>query len=250
MIQTKIKRPHRWLAAGLLFGIFLLAVCGLVICGAFRPNRFLVSGDYCRGVDVSHYQGRIDMAALKEAGIEFVYIKATEGSGTVDERYKENSSNARASGLLTGAYHFFSFDSDAETQAAHFISTVGGQSGNLVPMVDVEYYGNKRKNPPEVQETADSLQQCMDILEKEYNRKPVIYTTLSFYGKYIKGRFEEYPLWIRSVYYPAQFCVGDSWTFWQYDDKMVLDAYEGDEKYIDMNVFHGSREEMERRMKL
>ena len=35
-------------------------------------------------------QGEIDWPALRSQGIEFAYIKATEGSGSVDERFDQN----------------------------------------------------------------------------------------------------------------------------------------------------------------
>jgi len=34
------------------------------------------------------------------------------------------------------------------------------------------------------------------------------------------------------------------WTFWQYTDTAVLEGYEGSEKYIDRNVFRGTKEEL------
>ena len=37
------------------------------------------------------------------------------------------------------------------------------------------------------------------------------------------------------------------WRFWQYSDSGILDGYDGvqadqNERYIDLNVYHGSRE--------
>ncbi len=57
------------------------------------------------GVDVSSYQADIDMVRLKEQDIEFIYIKATEGSTAQDDRFAENWENAEKAGLLSGAYH-------------------------------------------------------------------------------------------------------------------------------------------------
>jgi len=59
------------------------------------------------GVDVSSYQANIDMNKLKEQNIKFVYIKATEGSKTKDDKFDENWENAKNAELLSGAYHFF-----------------------------------------------------------------------------------------------------------------------------------------------
>ena len=77
-----------------------------------------------RGVDVSHYQGDIDWAALSSQDIEFAFIKATEGSSYVDEYFDYNFKQAQASGIDAGAYHFFSYDSAGLTQAENFIRTV------------------------------------------------------------------------------------------------------------------------------
>lgn len=226
----------------------LLLIALLVQHGTIRPNKLLVSGQYSRGVDISHYQEEVDMDALASQNIDFVYCKATDGTRYVDERYEDNCRNAEQAGLLCGAYHFFSLDDDGMTQALHFIRTIGNQNGRLVPAVDVEYYGDKRKNPSDEEKVRTSLQQYLDTLEKEYQRKPVIYTTLPFYQKYIRGNFDGYPLWICNVYFPATLSVGKDWKFWQYDDKTVMKVYQGEEGYIDMGVFHGNRDALEKEM--
>lgn len=193
------------------------------------------------GVDVSHYQGSIDFAQIREQGIDFVFIKATEGSSHKDECFDENWENAKQTELFMGAYHFFSFDSSGKMQADHFISTAGSLKGKLPPVIDVEYYGDKEKNPPNPEKVAEQLEDMLTVLEEHYQTKPVIYTTYKAYKDFIKGRFEEYPLWIRNVYYPPVF---KNWTFWQYTDRAELTGYEGTEKYIDMNVFKGTREDL------
>lgn len=89
------------------------------------------------------------MNKLKEQNIKFIYIKATEGSKTKDNKFDENWTNTKNAELLSGAYHFFSYDSEGKTQAENFIKTVGKDiKGRLLPAVDVEYYGDKEQNPP------------------------------------------------------------------------------------------------------
>ena len=104
--------------------------------------------------------------------------------------------------------------------------------------MDVEYYGNKEKNPPAKEDVVRELQNFLDVVEKEYGVKPMIYTTQKVYIKYIRGSFDEYPLWLRSVYYPAGLVAGENWLLWQYSDRGVLQGYKGDEKYIDLNVLN------------
>ena len=75
------------------------------------------------GLDVSAYQKKIDWK--KVAGSkDFVFIKATEGSGLVDKAFASNWEGARAAGLLRGAYHFFHPGIDAIEQADLFLTKV------------------------------------------------------------------------------------------------------------------------------
>ena len=199
------------------------------------------------GIDVSHYQGQIDWKVMETKNIDFAFIKATEGSQTVDEYFNDNWRNARKTTIPIGAYHFFSFESSAETQANNYISTVGSLNGSLPPVIDFEFYGTYENNPPNIDKTRAELHNMLNILEKYYGKKPIIYATRKTYKMYIKDEFEGYPLWIRNVYYSPDLDMNNKWVFWQYTDRAVMDGYYGDEKYIDMNVFNGTKEEFEKR---
>lgn len=232
--------------------ILVLAVLSFVLIGILILHKdvrmnFIFAGMYelC-GIDVSHYQGEIDWKKLEEQGLDFAFIKATEGSSYLDECFYDNWKAAEQTGLYIGAYHFFSFDSEGKKQADFYINTVGDLNGKLAPVIDVEYYGNKKSNPPEKSEVTKNLRELLNALEEYYQIKPVIYTTHTVYNDYIEGEFEDYPLWIRSVYCPPVFMFGNQWTFWQYTDTAILEGYEGAEKYIDMNVFRGTQEELEK----
>lgn len=111
------------------------------------------------GVDVSKYQGAIDWPVLAAQSIDFAFVKATEGSSHQDERFAQNWSGAQTAGLRVGAYHFFSFDSPAETQSENFIKTVIPFEGMLPPVVDIELYGEKKRRPPD----RDAVRKELDV---------------------------------------------------------------------------------------
>ena len=113
----------------------------------------------------------------------------------------------------------------------------------LPPVVDIEFYGDKYINPPEVKETQEQLQIMLEKLEEFYGKKPIIYATYKSYNLYIANNFEDNYIWIRDVYFVPKLKDNRKWTFWQYTDKVRLDGYIGKEKRIDMNVFNGSLEE-------
>lgn len=238
-MSLSMKRK-KWLLGA---GVLLVMTAALILTKRWKPNSVAAGRYPVQGIDVSHYQGEIDWKQIEAQGIDFAWIKATEGSSYVDEYFQANWKAAEQTALYIGAYHFFSFDSDGGTQADLFIRTVGDLSGKLLPAVDVEYYGDKRNSPPDKEAVIRELKEMLERLEAEYQVKPVIYTTYSIYKKYIRGNFSDYPLWIRNVYVPPGPSVRD-WTFWQYTDTAVLEGYEGSEKYIDRNVFRGTKEEL------
>src|SRR3546814_10959451 len=57
------------------------------------------------GIDVSHHQGAIDWARVAADGVEFAYLKATEGGGFSNPRFVSNASAAEAAGIGVGASH-------------------------------------------------------------------------------------------------------------------------------------------------
>ena len=194
------------------------------------------------GADVSAYQADIDMTRLKEQNIKFIYIKATEGSGSQDARFAENRENAEKAGLPSGAYHFFSYDSAGKTQAENFINTVGPDlKGKLIPAVDVEYYGDKEQNPPEKADVVRELKVFLEALEDQYGVKPMIYTRSDIYDKYLKGEFDGYKKWMSSLYTPLSWNYDGDWYIWQYLNRGELEGYTGGEKYIDLNVLNENK---------
>lgn len=250
MEQDKKKNKKNWFwAAGIFTLTAAIVVSGtLVLHKDIKINPIFAEGYAVHGVDVSHYQGTIDWEVLSQQNLDFAFIKATEGSTHVDECFQDNWQAAEQTHLALGAYHFFSFDSEGGRQASSYIDTVGNLDGKLAPVVDVEYYGSRRGNPPQRAEVVENLRAMLDALEQHYGVKPIIYTTYTVYNDYIKGEFEDYPLWVRSVYCPPTVLFGSRWSFWQYMDTAMLDGYAGDQKYIDVNVFKGTRQELEQLM--
>ena len=196
-----------------------------------------------RGVDISAHQGEIDWYSIASQDVDFAFIKATEGSSFVDKNFKLNWENARSAGIITGAYHFFSFESSAQDQAKNFINTVPCGTGNLPPVVDIEFYGEFEKRPPAPNEVRAVLSELLNLLYEHYRVQPIIYTTLRSYDMYISGHFADYPIWIRSVYFKPQLPDDREWLFWQYSHKGRLKGYNGREKFIDLNVFNGNMDD-------
>ena len=223
-------------------GAMMTAAC-VGVSALISPLRVSSARYPVFGVDVSHYQGVIDWKVLEDQGVKFAFIKATEGSGHVDESVRYNLEFSAGTGIKRSCYHFFSFDSPGSTQADNFIAAVGRDEIDMPPVIDIEYYADKRSHKPSLEETEAILKPLLERLEAYYGVKPIIYSTLPVYFRYIRKDFSDYPLWIRSVS-----CEPDllDWTFWQYSDKGTLTGYDGDEEHIDLNVYNGSAEDFDR----
>lgn len=243
--MKKKKKIIVWIISGMALLLLTAAALYLIKNKILTPAMVQAQKYEVRGVDVSRYQGEIDWEILSTQDIEFAFIKATEGSSHIDNKFVFNMENAYAAGLSVGAYHFFSFDSPGAGQAIHYINTVGSLYDKMPPIIDFEFYGDKDKNPPDAQETREQLQAMLDGLEAEYQVKPIIYATVTTYKLYLEGHFLEYPIWIRNVYYETALEPGREWTFWQYRDNALLKGYTGEEEKIDLNVFRGTRAQLE-----
>lgn len=222
-----------------LMGAFLIGISVIISC-YFSTVKLNRSKYPVCGVDVSNYQGLIDWDKLEEQNVAFAFIKATEGSGHIDESARRNLERASKTSIKKSAYHFFSFDSPGETQAENYISVVGADEIDMPPVVDIEYYADKKSNKPTKEETEQILRPLLEKLEEYYGVKPIIYTTLPVYFRYVKENFSDYPLWIRNVNFEPDLM---NWKFWQYCDKGELYGYKGEEKYIDLNVYNGTIEQ-------
>ena len=219
--------------------VFILAKQKVI----FINKWFVNENSSTIGVDISAYQADVDMEKLKAQNIAFVYIKATEGSTFEDEKFAANRENAQKADLLCGAYHFFSYDSPGSTQAENFIKTAGDNlKGQLLPVVDAEYYGDKEENPPAKEDVVRELTAFLSAIEKHYGIKPMIYTRADIYKQYLEGFAGEYKFWISSLYTPLSWNYKGDWYLWQYLNRGKLEGYSGGEEFIDLNVLNKDKD--------
>ena len=185
-----------------------------------------------QGIDVSHYQSRINWDTVANQNIQFAFVKATEGATFNDSIFCHNWDEIRRVGLKRGAYHFFRPTIPATIQANNFIRAVNMEYGDLPPVLDVEVMEGVSKKA-----LLSSLKEWIRLIEFEYQIRPIIYTNVRFYNKYLAGHFPDYPLWIaRYNNRHPRLADGKDWHFWQYGNRGQLKGIYGD---VDFNVFYG-----------
>lgn len=145
----------------------------------------------------------------------------------------------RRVGVKRGAYHYFHPALNPEEQAQNFIETVSMQYGDMPPVVDIE-----EDNHLPREEVINQLRTWLYLVEMHYSIRPIIYTHYKFYNKFIAGEFDKYPIWIAKYGGEApRLGGGVQWWFWQYGRKGKLSGIKG---YVDLNVFHSTKEELDR----
>jgi len=199
------------------------------------------------GVDVSWYNQTIDWPAVKASGIEFAFIKATEGKDDGDSRFKQNWAGATNAGIPRSAYHFYYFCATPEAQAQNYIRTVPKRWNSLPPVLDVEWNPKSPtcKKRPSKAKVVDVLKRYLDIVERHYGQKPIIYTTVDFHADNLAdGALPGYSYWLRSVTAQPVYKYGNRpWTFWQYTGTGLAPGFQGE---VDINVYNGSRSQWQK----
>ncbi len=169
-----------------------------------------VAQDRPMGTDVSSYQGgSLNWTTIKNDGIFFAWAKAAEGTSTdgwvgEDPDFTINEANAKAAGVLIGAYYFAHPETDtgtagADTEAAFFWSVAGPYittgGAYLMPMLDMEEsYGGVTAMSDWVNEW------CQDIVNyaaaKGVVVKPAVYSSTSFASDNFNSTVTQWTPWL------------------------------------------------------
>lgn len=236
MKKNIIGRSHR---RSLLMALIITGLLFTARTGNLDANDQKESGQAAakeiRGIDVSHFSGTVDWAKVKAAGYSFAFAKATEGEDAKDPMFDSHWTAIKKAGLICGAYHFYVTEDDPEKQANFFISSVTLEKGDLAPVVDIEIIGKNTKPG-----LTSRLQTFLDILQKHYGIKPIIYTDPGFWNTNMNDKFGGFPLWL-AEYGVKSPKIPKGWTcyhLWQYKGDAKVP---GVEKSADLSVLNSKK---------
>jgi lysozyme len=240
------KRKTNWVSKIVILLCFLFV--GFLVYQYFnvRRTRFVDYKEFgikipvnfsIHGIDVSHHQGTINwpmVGSMNVNGIKvsFAFMKATEGTQLVDSEFATNWGSAKRQGITRGAYHFFNEYSSGKAQAEHFIKTVGSlQRGDLPPVLDLE----QNRGAPNEQLIREA-KIWMDIVERHFGVKPIIYTYVSFYKEHLGNHFEGYPFWVAHYKETREPAIDRQWQIWQHSEDATIS---GINTKVDFNSYKG-----------
>lgn len=192
------------------------------------------------GIDVSSHQGDINWAAVKEAGIEFAFIRVgyrgyETGKINLDSKFVRNITEAKKYGIKCGVYFYSVAKDEVEAaQEANFVlAALEGYTLDLPIVIDVEHRSDRVAGLSAAQRTNNTLAFIKVI--KDSGRQVMIYTGHYFYHNYLeKNRLADIPLWI-AYYTDDNKKVADvNYSYWQYTSSGKVPGISGN---VDLDIY-------------
>lgn len=178
------------------------------------------SEEIYNGIDVSEWQGEIDFEAVKQSGIEVVYIKSSE-SRWVDPYFESNYEKATATNLKVGVYHYVTARTveEARLEAAFFVSVLEDKAIDCRLVMDFESFGDL--SVAEINEIGLVFLQTVESLS---GKEVVVYSDTSDAINVWDESIANYPLWVAEygVSEPQNNGKWSSWVGFQYSDAGVF----------------------------
>jgi len=167
-----------------------------------------------RGLDLSSNNGsHIDFHQIRKAGFRFVIIKVTEGTNYVNPYAKRHATEAKAAGLIVGAYAFLkpSGTHTPEAEAAYFLHHAYEcgllQRGCLRPTVDVEVTSLPKGKP-----SRRYVYRVIEYIIRKINCKPFVYTGSWFWDGVLGAKnTHKCPLWLAAYTSAWRKLIPKSW---------------------------------------
>jgi len=176
-------------------------------------------GPTIKGIDVSKYEGTIDWQAVKGDGVEYAFVRVSDGTMFPDAFFDANWAGSRAVGIVHGAYQFFRANEDPVAQADMVLAKIGGTmaADDLPPVIDIE--SDDGQTPEQI---AAAAQLWIDHVTAAIGRKPIVYTARKFWRDKVAGAdFTQSDLW--NAQYTTALCANipvpwSTWYFWQFTE--------------------------------
>lgn len=247
--QTDVHRRHNSRWRRLSRRLIAVAAMGALVTVAATPVSAVPSG--LPGLTTSHWQGSVNWTSVRNSGVQFAYIKATEGTSYKDPGFNANYPAAYYAGVIRGAYHFARPNlSSGAAQADYFVNNGGAWSADNLTLpgaLGLEWnpYGATCYGLTPTQ-MRTWISDFYNRYKARTSRDVVIHTTTDWWNTCTgswTGMATKSPLWIAhyttatSTTLPAGWS-STTWTFWQYTGTGSASGVTGQ---VDRNVFNGSR---------
>lgn len=200
------------------------------------------------GIDVASHQRGINLAVVP---LEFAIVKATGGTGYVNDDFERQVKQVLDSGRLLGIYHYareIDYEGSAAQEAAFFLEKFAPYKGKAVPCLDWE--NNALLLP------VSWAREWLDIVARETGATPFFYSGAGYINSTNCTAITKYPLWKAS--YLSRYAGGgyvdepvDIWDDGDWSSKKVYQytsegRLAGWSSNLDINKFYGTKSEWDK----
>jgi len=194
-------------------------------------------GQKSMGIDVSHHQGRINWAKVKESGVDFAMIRVGyrgQSSGGIyeDAYFKTNVTGAVANGIKVGIYFYSTAINETEAleEAAWVVKKIAPYRITYPVVYDFEDFNSKRcANVGGAEATKNALAFLSYVKSNGY--EPMMYASKNDITNKMSRSSFSCKFWL--AHYTSQTDYKGSYNMWQYTSKGSVPGISGN---TDMNI--------------
>lgn len=186
-----------------------------------------------KGIDVSHWQSHINFEKVKEAGIEFVILKAggSDKGFYKDSFFEEHYERAKAAGLKVGAYYFvghmFYGRVSGEADAMRFLEIIKDKQFDFPVFVDIETTSPAHKDLA----TEAAISFCETMESAGYFVGIYASDISGFKERLYLDRLRAYTMWVAN--YSREPTYVKEYAIWQHSSKGSIPGVAGN---VDLNL--------------
>lgn len=199
-----------------------------------------------KGIDVSRWQEKIDWVKVKADGVDFAFIKASQGGSIssskinpfTDSYFKRNITEASAAGIFCGVYHYLTGISheDVIAEAEYLVSVLAPYKDKISFPVALDFEDSRYTTYHKTYNTI--LVRLFTDIIKEAGFTPILYANRSFLKSYIDmSSLTDLDIWYARYYTPRSNTNAptdmNKMTIWQWTDSGSVNGIYGN---VDMNV--------------
>lgn len=212
---------------------------------SYNPSKILFSDAVAKhksftaslGVDVSSWQGDIDFQKVKDAGVEFAFVRVgskwgMDGEYFLDSKFEQNMKGFNEVGIPVGAY-FYSYarnEEEAREEAEYVIDKLKNYKVDLPVAFDFEDWSKYNKYKMSLHRMNRNAEVFIETLEKA-GYEGMLYGSLNYINRLWKA--EDKTVWV--AHYTNNADYEGKYKFWQFTSAGAVDGIKG---YVDLDVMY------------